>query len=65
MNLVLHCGARAVKRQQVQTCPTPSPTRTWTPIPHFALLRQVETIMDQGGMQIVQQAHALSPGGLR
>ena len=65
MNLLVHCGSRKVERQEVQTCPTPSATQTWTPIPHFALLRQVETIMDQGGMRIVQQAHALSPGGLR
>lgn len=65
MNLVLHCGARAVEREQIQACPTPSATRTWTPIPHYALLRQVEQTMDQGGMRIVEQGHALSPKGLR
>ena len=65
MNLVLHCGARAADIDQIQHCPTPSATDTWTPVPHYALLRQVQRAMDDGGMEIVSQAHALSAGGLR
>jgi hypothetical protein len=65
MNLILHCGGREVPREQLMTCPTPPATDTWTPVPHFALLRQVETILAQGDLEIRHQAHALSPGGLR
>ena len=65
MSLVLHCGARAVEPAQIAACPTPRPTRTWTPIPHLSLLEQTTAVLTQGGLEIVEQAHALSTDGSR
>jgi len=65
MNLIVHCGSRHVDREQIESCTTPTATRTWTPIPHFGLLRQVEQTLFAAGLKTADQAHALSPGGLR
>ena len=37
-NLILHCGAHRVDRQEVENIPTPRSTETWTPIPHMELI---------------------------
>ena len=65
LNLMLHCGSRSVERVDVRRCPTPDRTRTWVPIAHDRLLDQVEDSLTGVGLQIVNQAHALSPGGHR
>jgi hypothetical protein len=59
-NLLLHCGARAVGRQEVAVVPTPPPTTTWTPIPHIELVTQVEETLKSNGLIIGSQAHSLS-----
>jgi len=58
-NLMLHCGARHVDRQQVDDAATPPRTQTWVPIPHTRLLDQVEQTLRGNGLSIVSQAHAL------
>ncbi len=65
LNLVLHCGGRAVDRQEIDQCVTPAPTDTWQPIPHAHLLELVTKTLTATGMQIVNQAHALSREGQR
>ena len=60
MNLVLHCGARHVDRDVVESCPTPEPTHTWHPIPHHRLLDQVESTLAGAGLRVASAAHALS-----
>ena len=64
-NLVLHCGARVVKRADIQRVTTPTSTQTWTPIPHLELIRQVEHAITANGLVIGSQAHSLSHEGLR
>jgi hypothetical protein len=64
-NLLLHCGARAVKRNEVQLVPTPTATDTWTPIPHLDLVTQVEHTIRANGLAIGTQAHSLSHEGMR
>ena len=64
-NLLLHCGGHAVDRNAVDTCPTPTPTDTWQPVPHGTLLDLVEQTFDQHGLRITQQAHALGRDGDR
>jgi len=59
-NLLLHCGARAVSREEVSAVPTPDSTRTWTPIPHTELLTQVKSTLFSNGLAIGVQAHSLS-----
>ncbi len=65
LNLVLHCGGRAVDRHQIDQCVTPAPTHTWQPIPHAHLLDLVTETLTATGMRIVNQAHALSREGQR
>ena len=62
---MLHCGAGAVERQQVVDVPTPSPTKTWFPIPHIRLFERVKEALTILNLSIVEEAHALTKGGLR
>jgi len=64
-NLVLHCGARHVERNAVETAVTPSGSQTWTPIPHHRLLELVESTLTDSGLKVANQAHALWTDGLR
>lgn len=64
-NLILHCGARAVERDQVRDVPTPRATSTWTPIPHFDLVSHVENTINSNGLVVGTQAHSLTHDGLR
>jgi hypothetical protein len=64
-NLVLHCGARHVPRDEVESAATPPGSRTWQPIAHQSLLHQVESTLVASGLSIVSQAHALWQDGLR
>src|SRR5262249_49374431 len=64
-NLVLHCGAHAVDRVIIGSTPTPEPTATWTPLPHMALIEQVERVLKTDGLFVVHQAHSLTHDGLR
>lgn len=59
-NLMLHCGALATDRDAVLACPTPQPTDTWQPIPHGRLLGLVTDTLEHNGLEVVNQAHALS-----
>ena len=64
-NLVLHCGAHAVDREIIGTTPTPEPTVTWTPLPHMALIEEVEQVLQSNGLSVVNQAYSLTHDGLR
>lgn len=64
-NLLLHCGAQAVKRDQVIEVPTPPSTSTWTPIAHNALVSQVERTLKTNGLVVGGQAHSLTHDGAR
>jgi len=64
-NLLLHCGGRAVEREEVMDIPTPWPTDTWTPIAHIELITHVEQTLRTNGLVIGNQAHSLSHGGDR
>jgi len=63
--LCLHCGGNEVERDRLTLVPTPEATETWFPIPHAALLSQVEDKLKRTGLQIVNQAHALGHEGNR
>ena len=64
-NLLLHCGAHAVDREIIGRTPTPEPTLTWTPLPHEALVEEVEQVLKSNGLSVVNQAHSLTHDGLR
>ncbi len=64
-NLLIHCGGRAVNREEVMDVTTPWPTDTWTPIAHIALIAHVEQTIQANGLVIGAQAHSLSHDGAR
>lgn len=65
VDLILHCGAAAVEREQVEQSATPAKTETWHPIPHRSLVDMLRLRLPQYGMNIVKEAHALTKEGLR
>jgi len=64
-NLFLHCGAQSVERERLDLVPTPESTQTWMPIPHMALVQEVERVLEVNALKIVNQAHSLTGDGLR
>ena len=64
-NLILHCGASQVPRKALAAVPTPAATETWRPIPHEEYVRQVEWELPRYGLDVVQEAHALTHDGTR
>lgn len=59
-NLLLHCGASRVEREQLAAVATPVSTTSWTPIGHFELLEQVEKSLASRKLSIVTEAHGLT-----
>lgn len=64
-NLLLHCGAHHVERDQLAASKTPEPTRTWQPIPHHHLLDQVESSLDGYSLRVISEAHGVWGEGQR
>ena len=64
-NLLLHCGAKAVTREQLEVVATPASTSTWAPIPHLELIEVVEFTLRCNGLTIGAHAHSLSREGAR
>src|SRR5690348_15506115 len=64
-NLMLHCGARTVDREQIAAVATPPRTETWVPIPHSQLLAGVQGCLERAGLSVVTEAHGLTRDGAR
>jgi hypothetical protein len=64
-NLVLHCGAQSVEREQVTATPTPARTASWVPIAHGTLLERVQASLVGNGLHVVGEAHGLAHAGQR
>ena len=65
LNLMLHAGANAVEREQVEQVETPDSTDTWHPIPHRSLIDMLTERVGDHGMEVVQEAHGMFRGGDR
>ena len=52
-NLLLHCGANAVDRVIISAITTPQATATWTPLPHMALIEEVEQALNSNGLSVM------------
>lgn len=65
LNLMTHAGAQRIDRAVLEGIATPAPTQTWMPIPHFALLGGVQAQIEQQGLHVVAEAHALAREGNR
>jgi hypothetical protein len=64
-NLVLHCGAYKVEREQVAATPRPPRTPSWVPLAHGAILDCVQACLISNGLHIVSEAHGLTRDGQR
>src|ERR1700730_16191256 len=64
-NLILHCGANAVSREQVSAVLTPTRTETWVPIGHDRLLTGVQHSLERSGLHVVTESHGLTHDGSR
>jgi hypothetical protein len=64
-NLILHCGAHRVEREQLANVVTAPATRTFHPIPHHLLLSSVQETLERAGMSVVSEAHGLTRNGAR
>jgi hypothetical protein len=62
-NLVLHCGGAAVEQEQLERVATPESVGRWQPIGHAELAGQVRRGLENAGMKILTEAHALNRGG--
>jgi hypothetical protein len=62
-NLVLHCGANACSMDSVENAYCPEPTESHFPVPHHFIVNQVREQLEEAGMQIVHEAHALRREG--
>lgn len=59
-NLVLHCGARKVTREQLAGVRTPDATDTWHPIPHVRMVTEVERSLASSGLRIVTESFGIT-----
>ena len=64
--LVLHCGGKAVDREELRTLPAPAAmSPTHYPIPHGELVRRTIEQMEALGVRVNGEAHAISHEGNR
>lgn len=63
MSLMLHCGGYEAAIEDVRRVPTPENTRTHYPIPHATFIDIVDTALEDAGLEVKEQAHALNRNG--
>ena len=51
-NMILHCGAREVTREELQTVPCPPPEGRWRPVPHHTVLDYSVKALGDAGYEI-------------
>jgi hypothetical protein len=59
-NLVLHCGARAVSRDQLFGIDAPAPTDSWHPVAYRDLVGEVEKALTASNMRVVNEAYGVT-----
>lgn len=64
-NLVLHCGARSISRDELNTIQAPAPTATWCPVPYNRLVSEVERSLAASKMRIVNEAYGVTDKNAR
>lgn len=60
LNLILHCGASHVTRDDVDNAATPANTATHYPIPHSQLVERIQDQLGEAGYNVVQEAYGLT-----
>jgi hypothetical protein len=59
-NLVLHCGARSITRDELFAVKAPTPTDTWCPVPYSRLVTEVERSLAASNMRVVGEAYGVT-----
>lgn len=59
-NLVLHCGARSINRDQLFAIEPPNPTDTWHPVAYRTLVTEVERSLKASNMRIVNESYGVT-----
>lgn len=62
-NLFLHCGGARVEPEQLERVATPLAEGRWQPVAHATLASQVRRGLEDAGMKVLTEAHALNRGG--
>lgn len=65
LKLCLHKGARQVSRPELVEAPTPNRTETWCPVGHEFLVSTIERQLNETGLRVTDQVHALSEDNQR
>lgn len=63
--LITHAGAVKIARNELSSVPTLQATATWTPIPHAALVDQLEGALRSKGLKIESEEYAVQTGGMK
>ena len=63
--LMLHCGSGHVTRDELRLVPTPPPTATWHPVPHYRIAELVTQEATHRGYQIAGEDYGLNPAGTK
>ncbi len=61
-DLILHCGAREVSREELAVLPCPPPTKTWAPVNHARILDTAIGTLREAGYLIEKARFGLSGG---
>tara|TARA_B100000609_G_C17204347_1_gene430002 strand:- start:1049 stop:1756 length:708 start_codon:yes stop_codon:yes gene_type:complete len=64
-NLLLHCGATRVSRDELAFVPTPKATSSWKPVPHRQVAELVCEETAKRGYEVVSEEYGLNPAGTR
>src|SRR5262249_61955276 len=64
-DLVTHCGARVVTREEVDGVEAPAATDTWFPVKHAAVIDAVSRTLTGAGFAVRAVKYALSRGDAR
>lgn len=65
MTLMLHRGAEGIPFDALKSVETPPATSSHIPLPHHALVEMARYALGFYGHEIVEEAHAVTPDGLR
>lgn len=65
MTLILHCGAKAATREEIDSIVTPEGTDTWTPIGHGEIADAVKAALSGTGLAPKQEDYGLTRDGAR
>lgn len=66
LNMMIHCGAEYTPDvDAVRNVITPPKTGSWHPIPHHYLINEVQKRIEEAGLQIVAESHALTAKGAK